>query len=321
MKKLIILAALAACLALPAFSAGGAEQTAAGGAAPEIAVSLPGSVEFFMIQRKGMDKAAAELGVKLLYADAEWDPGRQLSQVENFIAKKVSLILLCASDNQALLPAVDMARKAGIPLVTFTNALGPRSDGVLDGVVTYVGLNDTTAGELMGVMAERLLGDKKADIVLIEGTPGTAPQRLRAEGFRKVAQKYPNWNIVYTQAIQGWTKEGALSAMEAFLQTKKNVDLVACQWNSAAVAVADALAEAKSEKKVYVTGLEFSREIAPYLADGRVDMTTNYSIERMGYTAVEAAVKTLKGEKLPRTIEVKAEIIDAKNVATQVPEL
>lgn len=321
MKKLVSVLALATVLAASLFAAGGADKPAAKAGTPEIAVCLPGSVEFFMIERKGMDKAAAEMGVKLLYSDAEWDPGKQLSQVENFVAKGVSLVMLCAADNQALLPAVELCAKAKIPLVTFTNALGPRPDGVLDGVVTYVGLNDTTAGVLMGQMAEMLLGNNKADIVLIEGTPGTAPQRLRAEGFKTVADKHPNWTIVHTQAIQGWTKEGSLAAMEAFLQTKKNVDLVACQWSSAAVAVADALGEAKVPKKVFVTGLEFSKEITPYIADGRVDMTTNYSIEKMGYMAVEAAVKTLKGEKLPRTIEVQAVIVDKKNVSSNVAEL
>src|SRR5512136_3152777 len=88
-------------------------------AAPkEVAVCFPGTVEFFSAERKGMDKAAAQFGLKLTYADAEWDAGKQLSQVENFVAKKVDLILLCAADNQGLLPAVKACKDAKIPLVT-----------------------------------------------------------------------------------------------------------------------------------------------------------------------------------------------------------
>ena len=112
----------------------------------EVAVSLPGSVEFFSVERKGMDKAAAEFGIKLTYSDAEWDAGKQLSQVENFAAKKVDLILLCAADNQALLPAVKVCKDAKIPLITFTNVVGPNPDGTLDGVVSYIGTNEVTIG-------------------------------------------------------------------------------------------------------------------------------------------------------------------------------
>ncbi len=99
----------------------------------EIAVCLPGSVEFFAVQRKGMDQAAAKYNLTLTYADAEWDAGKQLNQVENFVAKKVAAIMLCARDPQALLPAVKMCKNAGIPLITFTNTLGPDPKGAYPG--------------------------------------------------------------------------------------------------------------------------------------------------------------------------------------------
>jgi ribose transport system substrate-binding protein len=288
----------------------------------EVAVSLPGSVEFFSVERKGMDKAAAEYGIKLTYADAEWDAGKQLSQVENFAAKKVDLILLCAADNQALLPAVKVCRDAKIPLVTFTNVVGPNPDGTLDGVVSYIGTNEVTIGRLIGKMAEKALGSNPANIVLIEGTPGTPPQRMRTQGFKEIVSKHGNWKIVYSQAIPGWTKEGALAAMEAFLQTGQKVNLVACHWYGGATAAAQALKEkGYNQNKVVITGYEFSKELAPFIKDGTVDMTANYSIQDTGYKAVQAAAKVLRGEKIPAFIEVVPEIVSRDNVDSVVPEL
>ena len=288
---------------------------------PDVAVLFPGSVDFFMVQRKGMDAAAAEFGLNLIYADAEWDAGKQLNQVENFVARKVDLILLCAADNEALIPAVEICNKAGIPLITFTNALGPNPDGSFKGVITFVGVDEVELGRLMGRMAERLLGNNAANIVLIEGTPGTDPQRMRSQGFKEIVAQHSNWRIVYSQAIPGWTKEGALSAMEAFLQTGQNVDLVSCQWHAAASAAAEAILERNLGKKVYVTGLEFSKELVPYIKDGKVDMTTNYSIADVGYKAVEAAYKHLKGEKLPVMVAVDPYIVDRANVDSVIPEM
>lgn len=294
----------------------------AGEKKPRAAVSLPGSVEFFMVQRKGMDQAAKDFGIDLVYADAEWDPGKQLNQVEDFVAQGVDILLLCSADNMALLPAVELCNKAGIPLITFTNVLGQNPDGSLDGVVSFIGINDNTMGEMMGQMAEKLLGDRaNASIVHIEGTPGTSAQRMRTAGFNAVLAKHPGWKVVYSQAITGWTKEGALAAVEAFLRTGREVDLISCQWHSAASAAAEALAEAGVTKKVFVTGLEYSRETVPYIKNGMIDMTTDASISGIGYQVVEAVSKTLKGEKIPPVIDVVPIIVDKSNVDSVKPEL
>jgi ABC-type sugar transport system substrate-binding protein len=315
MKRVVLCIFVLAFVGIPlGFGMGSSEKT--------IAVALPGSVEFFSVERRGMDKAAKELGVKLIYSDAEWDAGKQLSQVENFAAMKVSLIMLCAGDNQALLPAVKVCKDAKIPLLTFTNSLGPNPDGTLDGVVSYVGTNEVTIGRLIGQMAEKALGSNAANIVLIEGTPGTPPQRMRTQGFKEIVAKHPNWNIVYSQAITGWTKDGALSAMEAFLQSGQRVDLVATHWYNGAIGAAQALKEqGYSQNRVVVTGYEFSKALAPLIKDGTVDMTANYSVEDTGYKAVQAAVKVLKGEKIPAFIEVVPYIVSKDNVDSVVPEM
>jgi ABC-type sugar transport system substrate-binding protein len=315
MKRLVLCMCVLALVGIPlGFAMGTSEKT--------IAVALPGSVEFFSVERRGMDKAAKELGVKLIYSDAEWDAGKQLSQVENFAAMKVSVIMLCAGDNQALLPAVKVCRDAKIPLITFTNSLGPNPDGTLDGVVSYIGTNEVTIGRLIGQMAEKALASNPANIVLIEGTSGTPPQRMRTQGFKEVMANHPNWNIVYSQAITGWTKDGALAAMEAFLQSGQRVDLVSCQWYNGAISAAQALKEkGYDQNKVVVTGYEFSKELAPLIKDGTVDMTANYSVEDTGYKAVQAAVKVLKGEKIPAFIEVVPYIISKDNVDSVVPEM
>jgi ribose transport system substrate-binding protein len=289
----------------------------------KVAVCLPGTVEFFSVEKKGIDKAAKQYNIDVVYSDAEWDAGKQLAQVENFVAQKVDLVLLCARDPQALIPAVAACNKAKIPLITFTNTLGPNPDGKFDGVISYIGTNEVNMGKLLGQMAEKLLGKKaEANIVLLEGDPGTAPQRLRTQGFKEVIAKHPKWQIVYNQAIEGWKKEGALAAMESFLQSGKKVDLVTTHWYSAAAAASQALEEAKYKKnKVFITGLEFSKELVPLIQSGKIDMTSNYSVEDTGFMAMEAAAKYLKGEKIPAFIEPKVIIVSKENVDKVKPEL
>lgn len=318
MKRLVLITCALLAFGLALGFAGGKKEAKA----IEIAVSFPGSVEFFSVEKKGMDKAAEQFGVKLTYADAEWDAGKQLSQVENLVSKKVDLLLLCAADNQALIPAVKLCNQAKIPLMSFTNVVGPNPDGVYEGVISYIGTNEVNNGRLLGQMAEKVLGSNPGNIVLIEGTPGTPPQRQRTEGFKAVVDTHSNWKIVYSQAIPGWTKEGSLAAMEAFLQTGQRVDLVVCQWYAAATAAAQALKEkGYNSNQVFIVSLEYAKEMEPYIRDGTVNMTTNDSIANMGFKAVETAVKYLKGEKVPAFVEMNPIIVSKENVDSIVPEL
>ncbi|MCD6545103.1 MAG: sugar ABC transporter substrate-binding protein [Thermotogae bacterium] len=288
----------------------------------DIAVLLPGTVEFFSVERRGMDKAAEEFGLNLIYADAEWDAGKQLAQVENFIARNVDLILLCAADNLALRTAVTRCNEAGIPIIAFTNTIGTDPYGRYPGIVSYVGRSDLEAGIVLGKIAESIFEDESetVDIVLIEGNPGTAPQRMREEGFMQVADKHPNWNIVDKRPIDGWTKEGALAFMEAFLQSGRHADLVACQWWSGAIAAAMALKE-KGIDDVYVIGLEFAKEIIPYIESGEVYATTYFSVVEEGYKAVETAYKYLSGEEVPEYVLIEQTIVTKDNLKNFEPEM
>lgn len=313
-SKLFVLVVLMIGLILASFSVSFAQKKY------EVAVLLPGTVEFFSVMRRGIDKAAEEYNLHIIYADAEWDAAKQLSQVENFIVKKVDAIMLAAVDNMALLPAVKLSNDANIPLISFTNSLGKDPEGKYAGVVSYIGRSEIGAGIIQGEMAELLLGDKEANIVLIEGNPGTPPQRMREEGFLKVAAKHPNWTIVEKRPIEGWTKEGALAFMEAFLQSGRKVDLVSCQWWSGAIAAAMALEEA-GVTGVYVTGLEYAKELVPYIKEGKVTASTYFSIVEEGYKAAETTAKYLKGEKVPLFVEIKHIIVTKDNVDKFIPEM
>jgi len=312
--KVIVLTLIMLSLILTSFSMSFAQKKY------DVAVLLPGTVEFFSVMRRGIDKAAEEFGLDITYGDAEWDAGKQLSQVENFIVKKVDAIMLCAADNMALLPAVKLCNDANIPLISFTNSLGTDPEGKYKGVVSYIGRSEIGAGIIQGEMAELLLGDKEASIVLIEGNPGTAPQRMREEGFMKVAAKHPNWTIVEKRPIEGWTKEGSLAFMEAFLQSGRKVDLVSCQWWSGAIAAAMALEQA-GETGVYVTGLEYAKELVPYIKNGKVTASTYFSVVEEGYKATETTAKYLNGEEVSAFEEIKHIIVTKDNVDKFVPEM
>lgn len=295
MKKLL-LGALCLVLGATAFAA---EKV--------IGVSLPGPVGYFIAVRDGMDTQAKKERVKLEYTDANWDPIKQLSQIEDLVAKKVDVIAVAAADSEAIKGAIAIANEAKIPVIAFTNAIGSDEDGKYDGVVTYVGQNEVKTGALTGKIAKNLLKKDDAKIVLIEGVPGTPPQRNRKKGLTEELAG-TKMEIVYNQTSR-WEKERAMKIVEDLIQKNQKMDIIITQDDNSAMGAGMALQEAGLKDKIYVVGLGGSKEGLAAIKDGLIDGTTYMSAVEEGAKTIEAAGKLLRGEKLePVTPMIQVEV-------------
>ncbi|MCR4907330.1 MAG: sugar ABC transporter substrate-binding protein [Lachnospiraceae bacterium] len=287
----------------------GAEAADEGSAATgyNIAVLIPGSVAYFTATRAGSDEAAAKYGCNLSYSDANWDAATQLSQIEDAISKGVDMIAVCASDAEGILPGIEAANEAGVPILTFTNAVGTDESGTVDGVVSYIGQNEVDTGKLCAKIAGELLGEKGGKIVCIEGKPGTFPQIWRTKGFEEGIEG-TNMEIVYKQSGE-WDKEKAMSIAEDVLQKGDQVDLFFCQDDGMATGVGEVLEEAGMRDKIKVVGLGGSIQGLQALKDGVIDGNTFLSAKEEGYKAIETCVKYLNGEEVePRTLVVQVPV-------------
>lgn len=280
-----------------------------------IAVSLPGSTGYFAATRAGMDAFAKEYGIKLVYSDAQWNAAKQLTQIEDAITTKVDMIAMCAADTDALKPAIEVANKAGIPILAFVNAIGNDPSGKYDGLVSYVGQSEVATGRLCADIAKNLLGEKGGNVVLIEGRPGTYPQIYRREGFLEGIKDNPNIKVVYTQT-SNWEKEQALKITEDLIQKGTKFDLIFCQDDNSAIGAGKALEEAGMKDKVKVIGLGGSIDGLQALKDGTVDATTFMSATEEGRLALETAYKFLNGETVSPVTELKQVEVGKDNVDT-----
>ena len=286
----------------------------------KVAVLIPGSVEFFSVQKQGLNRAAEKFGLQIIYADAEWDAGKQLSQVENFISMKVDLILICSVDNLALVRAAPLAEKAGIPLMTFSNTIGEHPHGKYPGVIAHIGRNEEKSGEMLARMLENIFETNAINILMIQGSPGTSAQRMREKGFSRIARQHRNWKIVSNNYVNGWTKEGALNAVEDFLQTGEKADVIVTQWWEASIAASMALKE-KNVHGLKIIGLEFSKGLIPYLQSGDVEISTYFSIKEEGFKAAETAGLYLRKREIPNFVEIIPTWVTGKNFNQFEPEL
>src|SRR5271165_5203082 len=168
--------------------------------------------EYWATLQKGAEDEAAKTGVKLVVAESYNDPTKQTAQVESFIASKVDAILLPPANPQALIPAVEEANKAGIPVITVdTNVAGGK-------VASFVASNNITVGKIAGKQVAKLPPDTTAQAEAVF----TAYQDINAMFGISDVQTLPFWKVAKERGINDKvffvgvdaTKEGLAAVAE-----------------------------------------------------------------------------------------------------------
>ena len=119
-------AALAAVMLVGACSSGSSTPAASTPAKTFTVGSMiwDTSVGFYTNFIKGQQEEAAALGVTLDLQTGKGDLATEVSVVQQFITKKVDLIIVTPSDAQGIVPAIKQANDAGIPVISANNQVG-----------------------------------------------------------------------------------------------------------------------------------------------------------------------------------------------------
>ncbi|MGM0920552.1 MAG: ABC transporter substrate-binding protein [Bacillota bacterium] len=257
---------------------------------------------FFVAMGKGAEEAGKELGAEVLVESAEYDLAKQTSQIENFITKKVDVILLNAVDTKGISAAVQQAKDAGIPVI----AVDTNAEGGVDATVTS---DNYQAGQLAGeYVVEQLNG--KGNIVIIDGPPVSAVTD-RIQGFEDVI-KESGIKVVAKQNGEG-NREKALSVMESILQANSSgsIDAVFAINDPEAIGVEIASEQAGRKDEFFIVGVDGAPEAAEAMAkEGSSIMATSaQSPSEMVKKAVEIAMKVKNGEDVEELIKVPVELV------------
>src|SRR5918994_36416 len=132
---------------------------------------------FFLSLRDGAQQAADEAGVELIVSDAQNDAATQQDDVQNFVTQQVDAILVNPVDSEAVVPAVQAANQADIPVI----ALDRGASG--GEIATLIASDNVEGGRLAGEELIELVGS--GPVAQLEGIPGASPTRDRGQGFEE----------------------------------------------------------------------------------------------------------------------------------------
>ena len=264
------------------------------------------SNEFIAKMQKGVLSEAQQLGVKLIEADGEGDPAKQIAQAENFVTQKVDVIILNPYDKHASAPVVEIGNKAGIPVVDVNSFVEN-----LDQCRAFVGSDDPYSGVLeMQQMAKVLNG--KGNIVEIQGPIGHSGQIARDAGFAEVLAKYPNIKIIAKQTAN-WDRAQALALTENWLTAGLPIDGILAQNDDMALGALKAVIDAG--KSIPVMGIDAIPEALKAVKDGTLAATVFQDALGQGSGAVEAAYDLIALKKdIPKRIIIPYVLVTKDNV-------
>jgi len=229
-----------------------------------IAVSIPaadhgwtGGVVFHATEEaKALEKQYP--GLKVIVKTSP-DGASQANALEDLTTQGINALVVLPHNPDELTDAIRKVKQGGVFITVVDRALRDRSVEDL-----YVAGNNPELGRVAASFIKEKLGGK-GDIVIIRGLPiPIDEQRVNAflEGIKGTDIK-----VLDTQ-FGNWSRDDAFKVMQDFLTKHPKIDAVWCQDDDMAVAVLEAIKQAKRTDVKFVVGGAGMKEMVKKVMDG-----------------------------------------------------
>jgi ribose transport system substrate-binding protein len=180
--------------------------------------------EFQTESQKAIEAVFGGMGYEVISLDAQNRADLQLNQIEDVIELQPDAIIMNAVDFDAIVPGVEQARAAGIPVLNYDRQIRS-TEFELTSVAGTVEIGRVAAGEAIRLLTERH-GAPTGVVLQILGDPGDNYTLDIQQGFEEVmAAEAPDVEIV-TNAAMLWEPENAGTILEDQLLVNPDIDLI-----------------------------------------------------------------------------------------------
>ena len=274
--------------------------------------------QFWQAVKQGSEKAAKDLNVEITFEGPETEAqvDKQVEMVQTALDKKPAAICLAALDTKALIPLLEKAKAANIPVVGFDSGVDS------DIPVTTAATDNLAAAALIAdKMAEMIGGKGEVAVIAHDQTSRTGIDRVK--GFTdRIAEKYPDIKIISTQYGAG-DQAKSTDIAKAVITANPNLKGYFGANEGSIIGVLNAVKELNMAGKITVIGYDSGQQQMDAIRSGAEAGAVTQDPIGIGYKCVEAAVKAVKGETLPKTIDTGFHWYDKTNIddATIAPLL
>jgi ribose transport system substrate-binding protein len=275
---------------------------------------------FWQSIRAGAERAGKDLGATVIWRGPlrEDDRDSQVSEVEGFVSRGVSGIVLAPLDETALVQPVSEAVRHKIPVVIFDSGLKGGD------YVSFVATDNLKGGQLGGQRLADAVGHK-GKVILLRYAEGHDSTGKREQGFLDAMKQNPGIEVVSSNQYGGADVEGAYKKAESLLSGYKkpdgtlSIDGIFTPNESVTFATLRVLQDNGWAGKVKFVGFDASPNLVKGLRDGGLDGLVVQDPVHMGYEAVKTMITHLKGQPVQRWIDTGVHVATKDNMDT--PEI
>ncbi len=264
--------------------------------------------QFWQAVKSGAEQAGKDYKVKITFEGPETEAmvDKQIDMLSAALAKNPKAIGFAALDSKAAIPLLKKAQAAKIPVVAFDS--GVDSDIP---VTTATTDNKAAAALAADTMAELIGKTGEVAVVAHDQTSRTGIDRV--DGFvGRMKSTYPNIKVVSVQ-YGGGDHLKSTEITKSILQANPNLKGMFGANEGSAIGVVNGAKEAK--RKIVIIGYDSGKQQKDAIKSGEMAGAITQNPVGIGYKTVEAAVKALKGETLPKIIDTGFYWYDKSNMA------
>ena len=292
-----------------------AEEPAAPEAGPKkIGITLfTRAHQFYQDMEATWNAHADEYGYELLIQNAEIDVAAQTSQIEDFIQQDVDAMIVCAVDPQGIIPAIEAANDAGIPVVTVD---GPAGGG---DVVTFVGTDNYEGGRVAGEFARQYIEEElggNAKVAILDFPQSAVVCVNRVNGFKSELEGMAGVEVV-AQQDGGAMRDKAMAVFENVLSANPELDVVfGINDDTILGAMAAAEGAGRLDEMIFI-GYDGTPEAVELIASGTSQLKADVAQQpvEIAKTALEILKGVFEGETYDSETPVAPVLVTVENAA------
>lgn len=253
---------------------------------------------FFKVIGDNIAAEGKKRGYDAVVVSGDKDVAKQSNQIKDFIVKKVSAIVLSPCDSKSIVPVIQEANAAGIPV--FTVDIPCNEPGVK--IATQIATDNYGGGKEAARAMIEALGEAGGKVAILHFKQAESCQ-LRVKGFREVidahnAEGKGKIEIV-AELESGGAKDQGYKAAEDTLQANPDLRGIFAINDPAALGARAALEKAGKTEQIIIVGFDGQPEGKQAIKEGKIYADPIQFPDKMGVQIVEAIIKHSKGETLP----------------------
>lgn len=261
---------------------------------------------------QGMERELSfNSNIEMEVSDAKSDWKLQEAQINTFIKDKVDLLIVSPLESTLLVPVIEKAYAAGIPVLIIDRRIES------DNYTAFIGAENLLVGQNAGMYADVLLKGK-GNVLAIGQGPTSGPTIDRNAGFQQAIRQFPN--ITFQNTI--WVKDGHFpDSLINYLKLHADIDLIFAHNDRFALIAYQVCAKLGLSEKVKIIGVDGLggvNEGLDLVEKRKINATMLYPTG--GEEAIQLAVKILTKKPFVKENRLFTTVIDPNNVAIMLAQ-